>query len=189
MADSAGPTPGWSSPTTGSAGTPAGPPGGVETTGVSVLGEEAVVVRARRCREERMASAPAMTVTANLPSTMAEAARLTSHCGLFPPMVVTSQAARSVPIRAARSEAGWGPVRVMTLTTETRLTRERRAGTSVNAASQASSMRSPGVVNAVRSMDCPEAMTTGMRSGSCAVVLMGGMDACPSRAQATIACL
>ena len=49
-----------------------------------------------------MASAPAMMVADSRPSAMSVAARLTSHCGVFPPMVVTSHRAVGVPIRAGQ---------------------------------------------------------------------------------------
>ena len=56
----------------------------------------------------------------------------------------------------------------MTSTTVRRSIRPRRSGTSARAASPARSMRSTGFTSASRSMAWPEAMTTGMRSGSMA---------------------
>ncbi len=115
MAASPGPTPGRSSPTTGSGGRSVAPNSG---------GRPA----ARRARDDRMASAPAMTVTERVPALMSLAARLTSHWGLLPPTVVDSQAPGRAPIRPANSPARAGPDRVMTSTTDSRSMRSRRPG-------------------------------------------------------------
>ncbi len=80
-----------------------------------------------------MASAPAMIATDSRPAAMSEAARLTSHCGVFPPMVETSHRAVGMPIRAASSAAGAGPVLVITSTTERRSTTARSPGTRASA--------------------------------------------------------
>ena len=63
---------------------------------------------ARRARDERMASAPAMRVTDSSPAAMSEAARLTSHCGVLPPTVVTSRTGGSMPRRSASSGPAQG---------------------------------------------------------------------------------
>ena len=135
-----------------------------------------------------MASAPAMSVADRVPPAMSPAARLTSHWGEFPPMVVTSQSAPAMPSRAASSVAGAGPVWVMMSTTDRRPMADRRRGASRKAASEARSIRSTGVTSSVRSMDWPDAMTTGIRSGSRVVSFIGrSWTRAGSRAQATIA--
>ncbi len=153
MADSAGPTPDTSSPTTGSAGR-------------SVAPGSCARPAARRARDDRMASAPAMSVTDSRPPAMSEAARLTSHWGDVPPMVDTSRTGASTPTRPANSDAGAGPARVMTLTTDRRSIAPRRAGAWARASSQARSIRSTGLTGSTRSMAWPEATTTGILSGS-----------------------
>ena len=107
------------------------------------------------------------------PPAMSEAARLTSHWGELPPMVVTSHRAPATPMRAASSVAGAGPGPDITLTTETRWIACRRAGTSARADPAARSMRSTAVTTSWRSIDWPDAMTTGVRSGSGTVVVIG----------------
>ena len=153
MAASAGPVPGRSSPTTGSGGSWVRPGSGG-------------IPAARRARDDRMASAPAIKVTERAPSAMARAARLTSHCGLLPPMVVTSQAVGRAPIRSASSVAGAGPVRDRMSTTDRRSILSRSAGAAASASSAARAIRSTDVTSSVRSMDWPDATTTGRRSGS-----------------------
>ncbi len=124
-----------------------------------------------------MASAPATRVTESDPSAIWLAARFTSHWGVLPPIVETSHRAVAAPIRVASSVAGAGPAGVMMLTTDTRSISWRRAGTSASAAWHARSIRSTGVTSSVRSMDWPEAMTTGVRSGSGEEVVIGGRTA------------
>ena len=75
---------------------------------------------------------------------------------------------------AANSPARAGPDRVMTSTTDSRSMRSRRPGATAKASSQARAIRSTGVTSSVRSMDWPDATTTGMRSGSLVAVLIGG---------------
>ena len=160
MAASAGPTPGRSSPTTGSGARPVSP---------SSRGSPA----ARRWREERMASAPAIRVADREPAAMSAAARLTSHWGEFPPMVVTSHTAGASPSRRANSVAGAGPVLVITSTTERRPMRSRSPPRPSRAASPARAMRSTGVTGARRSIDWPKPTTTGRRSGSVRDAMVG----------------
>ena len=121
--------------------------------GSSVRPGSAGIPAARLARDDRMASAPAIKVTERAPPAMAEAARLTSHCGLLPPTVVTSSAPGRVPSRSASSVAGAGPERDMMSTTDRRSIRSRRAGAEASASSAARAIRSTGVTSSVRSMD------------------------------------
>ena len=105
-----------------------------------------------------MASAPATSDTAGVPAAMAEAARLTSHWGVLPPIVVVSRATSAPrPSRRASSVAGAGPTRVMTSTTVSRSMRSRSAGAPARAASHDRTIRSTGVTSASRSSTWPQA--------------------------------
>ena len=77
MADSAGPNPGRSSPTTVS---------GASAVTPSSRGSPAD----RRARDERMASAPAMTVAPRVPAAMADAAREIGNYSLYDYVLVNS---------------------------------------------------------------------------------------------------
>ena len=150
---SAAPTPGRASPTTESAALD----DAAATGGCPV---------APRAQDDRMASAPATSATSRRPAAISLAARLTSHCGVFPPMVVVSTRAGSTPKRADRSPAGDGPTGDRIPTTETRPMRGASPRAASRAARAARSARSIGPTGSSRSIAWPTAAITGTRAGS-----------------------